>query len=89
MENHQAQRYFLTIKRASITKPFDGEGTKTMSKVTPQLIESLRNELTQVRRASLNATRNGDFMKVARLTTQAARINKTIMDAESQMIADL
>ncbi len=60
-----------------------------MSKVTPQLIESLRNELTQVRRASLNATRNGDFMKVARLTTQAARINKTIMDAESQMIADL
>jgi hypothetical protein len=62
----------------------------TMSnKVTPQVIENLRNELTQIRKASLHATRNGDFMKVARLTTQAARINKSIMDAESQMLADL
>jgi hypothetical protein len=60
-----------------------------MSKITPQTIENLRNELTQIRRASLNATRTGDFMKVARLTTQAARINKSIMDAESQMLADL
>jgi uncharacterized protein involved in exopolysaccharide biosynthesis len=59
------------------------------SKITPQTIENLRNELTQVRRASLNATRTGDFMKVARLTTQAARINKSIMDAESQLLADL
>ncbi|HUS34302.1 MAG TPA: hypothetical protein VM680_03010 [Verrucomicrobiae bacterium] len=59
------------------------------NKVTPQLIENLRNELTQIRRASLNATRTGDFMKVARLTTQAARINKSIMDAESQLLADL
>lgn len=59
------------------------------SKITPELIENLRNELTQVRRASLNATRTGDFMKVARLTTQAARINKSIMDAESQLLADL
>lgn len=59
------------------------------SKITPQMIENLRNELTQVRKASLNATRNGDFMRVARLTTQAARINKSIMDAESQMLADL
>jgi hypothetical protein len=59
------------------------------SKITPELIENLRNELTQVRRASLNATRTGDFMKVARLTTQAARINKSIMDAESQLLAEL
>ena len=59
------------------------------NKVTPQRIESLRNELTQVRKASLQATRTGDFMKVARLTTQAARINKSIMDAESQMLAEL
>jgi hypothetical protein len=59
------------------------------NKVTPQRIESLRNELTQVRKASLQATRMGDFMKVARLTTQAARINKSIMDAESQMLAEL
>jgi len=62
----------------------------TMSnKITPQTIENLRNELNQIRRASLHATRNGDFMKVARLTTQAARINKSIMDAESQLLADL
>ena len=59
------------------------------NKVTPQLIETLRNELTQIRKQSLHATRNGDFMKVARLTTQAARINKSIMDAESQLLADL
>jgi hypothetical protein len=59
------------------------------SKVTPQTIENLRNELTQIRRQSLHATRNGDFMKVARLTTQAARINKSIMDAESQLLAEL
>jgi hypothetical protein len=59
------------------------------NKVTPEVIENLRNELTQIRRASLHATRTGDFMKVARLTTQAARINKSIMDAESQLLADL
>jgi hypothetical protein len=60
-----------------------------MSKITPQTIENLRNELTQIRKQSLHATRNGDFMRVARLTTQAARINKSIMDAESQLLADL
>jgi hypothetical protein len=59
------------------------------SKITPQTIENLRNELTQVRKQSLHATRMGDFMKVARLTTQAARINKSIMDAESQLLAEL
>ena len=59
------------------------------SKITPQTIENLRNELNQVRKASLHATRMGDFMKVARLTTQAARINKSIMDAESQLLAEL
>jgi hypothetical protein len=59
------------------------------SKVTPEKIESLRNELNQVRRASLHASRIGDFMKVARLTPRTAQINKAIMDAEAQMIADL
>ena len=59
------------------------------NKVTPQLIENHRNELTQIRKATLHATRNGYIMKVARLTTQAARINKSIMDAESQLLADL
>ena len=59
------------------------------SKITPEKVESLRNELQQIRQASLHATRNGDFMRVARLTPRAAQINKAIMDAEAQMIADL
>ena len=59
------------------------------SKISPEYIENLRNELTQIRRASLHATRTGDFMKVARLTPRAASINKAIMDAEAQLIAEL
>lgn len=59
------------------------------SKITPELIESLRGNLNQVRKASLHATRTGDFMRVARLTSQAAQINKAIMDAQGQMDAEL
>jgi len=59
------------------------------SKITPEKVESLRHELSQIRQASLAATRNGDFMRVARLTPRAAQINKAIMDAEAQMLADL
>ncbi len=59
------------------------------SKITPALIENLRNDLTQVRKASLAATRNDDFMRVARLTSKAAHINKAIMDAQGQMDAEL
>jgi hypothetical protein len=59
------------------------------SKVTPQLIENLRNDLVQIRKASLHASRNGDFMRVARLTSQAAQINKSIMDAQGQLDADM
>jgi hypothetical protein len=58
-----------------------------MSKISPELIDSLRRELQQVRQASLQATRNGDFMKVARLTATAAQINKSIMDAEGELLA--
>ena len=59
------------------------------SKITPEKIESLRNELQKVRQASLQASRNGDFMRVARLTPRAAQINKAIADAEAQLLADL
>ena len=51
-------------------------------------VENLKRELEEVRRCSLVATRRGDFMRVARLTPKAAQINKAIMDAEAQMIAD-
>jgi hypothetical protein len=57
------------------------------AKVTPDIITSLKRELHQIRQQSLLATRQGDFMKVARLTAQAARINKSIMDAEGELLA--
>jgi len=59
------------------------------SKITPATIENLRNELNQIRQASLHASRNNDFMRVARLTSKAAQINKSIMDAQGQMDADM
>lgn len=65
-----------------------GKGkTMTTAKITPETITSLKRELQQVRQASLQATRIGDFMKVARLTAVAARINKSIMDAEGELLA--
>lgn len=48
-------------------------------------IESLQRELQEVRRQSLEATRQGDFMKVARLTSRAASINRAIMDTENRI----
>lgn len=59
----------------------------TTSKITPEMITNLKRELQQVRQQSLQATRTGDFMRVARLTAVAARINKSIMDAEGEMMA--
>jgi hypothetical protein len=59
------------------------------AKVTPEIITSLKRELQQVRQQSLLATRQGDFMKVARLTAQAARLNKSIMDAEGELLAQV
>ena len=45
-------------------------------------IDQLRRELQQVRRDSLLATRQDDFRKVARLTAQAADLNKAIIEAQ-------
>lgn len=45
-------------------------------------IENLRQELQQVRKASLMATRENDYRKVARLTAQAASLNKAIIEAQ-------
>ena len=59
------------------------------AKVTPEIITSLKRELHQVRQKSLLATRQGDFMMVARLTAQAARLNKSIMDAEGELLAQV
>jgi hypothetical protein len=59
----------------------------TLNRISPELITSLKRELNQVRQQSLQATRQGDFMKVARLTTMAAQLNKSIMDAEGELLA--
>ena len=61
----------------------------TTAKITPELITTLKRELQQIRQASLQATRQGDFMKVARLTTVAAQLNKSIMDAEGELLAQV
>lgn len=55
------------------------------SKMTVGLIEELRSNLNQIRQASLQATRAGDIMQVARLTSKAARINKSIMEARIRL----
>lgn len=59
----------------------------TLSRISPDTINSLKSELQKVRQQSLLATRQGDFMKVARLTTVAAQLNKSIMDAEGELLA--
>lgn len=46
-------------------------------------IENLKQQLQEVRQQSLTATRAGDFRKIAKLTADAARLNKAIMDAET------
>lgn len=55
--------------------------------VREEQINALKRELQQVRSQSLEATRQGDFMRVARCTSQAARLNRAIMEAENELEA--
>jgi hypothetical protein len=48
------------------------------------LIESLKKELKEIRARSMEATRTGDFMKVARCTSAAAQVNRQILDLEAR-----
>lgn len=48
-------------------------------------IQNLKGQLNDIRRESLIATRQGDYRRVAKLTTQAACVNKAIMEAEGVM----
>jgi hypothetical protein len=57
---------------------------KLIKNVEARLI-NLREELAAVRRASLAASRKGDYMQVAKFTARAQKINKEIMDAEIHM----
>lgn len=57
-------------------------------KANAEYVLVLKRDLQQVRTQSLEATRKGDFMRVARLTAQAAQLNREIMECEGIMIAD-
>jgi len=64
---------------------------KTRSNIggIPAQLERLKVELQEVRRASLEATRQNDFRKVARLTAQAAEINKAIIEAQGLILQEV
>jgi hypothetical protein len=53
-----------------------------LKKLQSASLVSLKRELQEVRRMSLESTRRGDFMCVARMTAQAAQLNKSIADLE-------
>jgi hypothetical protein len=50
--------------------------------INPRHIEEMKRELQRVRKESLAATRMGDYLKIARLTTEAAKLNAAISEAE-------
>lgn len=52
-------------------------------------LAQLTQELHRVRRESLAASRSGDYRTVARLTGEAARLNRMILAAEGSGIASL
>ncbi len=76
------------LSSESITTPLGKERNMRIIKI-PADIELLRHELQQVRRASLLATRQGDFRKVAKLTTQAADLNKAIIEAQGLLLEEV
>jgi uncharacterized small protein (DUF1192 family) len=51
-------------------------------------INGLKRELGEVRKQSVQATRQGDFLKVARLTARAATLNRSIMQLEAERESD-
>ena len=52
-------------------------------------VERLKRELEDVRRASLIAARKGDYMRSARLTSQAQNLSKALVEAEGLISLDL
>jgi hypothetical protein len=59
------------------------------NKAAQAQVESLKRELEDVRRAALAATRRGDFMRVARLNSQAQGLSKALAGAEGIIAIDL
>lgn len=54
--------------------------------VSQQDIEKLREQLVNVRRASLEATQRGDVRAVGKLTREAAQLNQQIEHAECMLL---
>jgi hypothetical protein len=48
----------------------------------PDEVEKLRHELHELRRASLVASRRGDYIQTGKLTAQAANLNRAIVQAQ-------
>jgi hypothetical protein len=59
------------------------------NKATEARLAGLREDLAGVRRASLAATRTGDYMRVARLTAMAAGLTRSIMETDGILSTDL
>lgn len=51
-------------------------------KATIQKLEVMRSELREIRQAALEASRTGDALRAARLSAQAVKLNKAILEAE-------
>ena len=51
------------------------------AKDLPKTREELNAALAKIRRESLNASERGDFRAVARLTLEAARLNRAIAES--------
>jgi hypothetical protein len=49
-------------------------------------LDKLRMQLRSVRKASLLATQRGDFRTVAKLTCEAATLNRNIQQTEGQLL---
>ena len=61
------------------------QGTMTSSLVQiAHQRQHLTRELSAIRQASLSATRNHDFRRVAHLTLEAARLNRSIAETDVQ-----
>ena len=52
----------------------------------PEKLEKLREHLQEIRRASLIAARQGDYLQIGRLTAQAAALNKAIIEGEGLVV---
>ena len=50
-------------------------------------LEKLKQQLNDVRRASLAANKRGDYRLVGKLTCEAAQINRSIQEAEGLILA--